>query len=197
MSYCIYKIVCDDLPDYVYVGSTKAFRQRKAHHKSSVNKDNSLLYKTIRENGGWNNWRMVCIEECDETIDSKRKVEAREEQYRQELKSNLNMNRCYLTEEQLKEQKKEIAKKYYEKNKDKFKEEYKKYYETNKEKLKEYKKEWYETNKEKINKKNKKYNETNKEKLKEYKKEYYEKNKDKIKEGQKKYREANKDKIKE
>jgi hypothetical protein len=36
MSYCIYKIVCDDLPEYIYVGSTKAFRQRKLLHKTDV-----------------------------------------------------------------------------------------------------------------------------------------------------------------
>jgi hypothetical protein len=29
MSYCIYKIVCDDLPEFIYVGSTKAFRKEK------------------------------------------------------------------------------------------------------------------------------------------------------------------------
>jgi hypothetical protein len=31
MSYYIYKICCDDLPEFVYVGSTKAFRQRKTN----------------------------------------------------------------------------------------------------------------------------------------------------------------------
>jgi predicted GIY-YIG superfamily endonuclease len=36
MSYYIYKICCDDCPDFVYVGSTKAFRQRKAQHKQIV-----------------------------------------------------------------------------------------------------------------------------------------------------------------
>jgi predicted GIY-YIG superfamily endonuclease len=33
MSYYIYKICCDDCPEFVYVGSTKAFRQRKSQHK--------------------------------------------------------------------------------------------------------------------------------------------------------------------
>ena len=31
--YIIYKICCNDLPEYIYVGSTKAFRQRKKNHK--------------------------------------------------------------------------------------------------------------------------------------------------------------------
>jgi hypothetical protein len=36
MSYYIYKICCDDCPDFVYVGSTKAFRQRKMDIKKIV-----------------------------------------------------------------------------------------------------------------------------------------------------------------
>jgi predicted GIY-YIG superfamily endonuclease len=44
MSYYIYKISCDDLPDFVYVGSTKAFRQRKEQHKINCNNDNSKKY---------------------------------------------------------------------------------------------------------------------------------------------------------
>ena len=71
MSYYIYKICCDDCPDFVYVGSTKSFRHRKYQHKCCCNKENSAkynrkLYTTIRENGGWDNWRMVIIEECKE-----------------------------------------------------------------------------------------------------------------------------------
>jgi hypothetical protein len=71
MSYYIYKICCDDLPDFVYVGSTKAFRQRKREHKIKnvimiIKIINRKLYTTIRENGGWDNWRMVIIDECGE-----------------------------------------------------------------------------------------------------------------------------------
>jgi hypothetical protein len=36
MSYCIYKIVCDDLPEYIYVGSTKAFRKENHNIKANV-----------------------------------------------------------------------------------------------------------------------------------------------------------------
>jgi predicted GIY-YIG superfamily endonuclease len=43
MSYYIYKICCDDLPDFVYVGSTKAFRQRKRQHKSNCNNDKDKI----------------------------------------------------------------------------------------------------------------------------------------------------------
>jgi hypothetical protein len=71
MSYYIYKICCDDCSDFVYVGSTKAFRQRKNKHKNDCTNENSSnfnlkLYNTIRENGGWDNWRMVIVEELGE-----------------------------------------------------------------------------------------------------------------------------------
>jgi predicted GIY-YIG superfamily endonuclease len=67
MSYIIYKICCDDLPEYIYVGSTKSIIKRKSQHKIHCNNGNTRkLYTTIRENGGWNNWRMVIIEECGE-----------------------------------------------------------------------------------------------------------------------------------
>jgi len=105
MSYCIYKIVCEDVPDFIYVGSTKAFRERKRNHKSQSYNENSRsynysLYKTIRDNGGWEKWRMVCIEECDDTIDSRRKAESKEEEWRQKLNANLNMKNCFTTHEQ-------------------------------------------------------------------------------------------------
>ena len=56
MSYIIYKICCDDLPEFIYVGSTKSFIKRKSQHKRSCNNgDTKKLYTTIRENGGWDN----------------------------------------------------------------------------------------------------------------------------------------------
>ena len=141
MSYYIYKICCDNLPDFVYVGSTKAFRQRKTKHKSDYNNMKDLkLYQTIRENGGWDNWRMVIIEECSEISFTQAKI--KEEEHRVKLNANLNMKKCHVSEEGLKEQKQE-------------------YYENNKEHIKEYNKEYYENNKERI----KEYRETNKEKL--------------------------------
>lgn len=120
MSYYIYKICCDDLPDFIYVGSTKAFRSRKCQHKYEVNntRKNTLLYTTIRENSGWDNFRMVCIEECDETIDSRRKVEAKEEEWRLKLKANMNTYRCHLNDVERKKQQQETV----DRNRDKIKE---------------------------------------------------------------------------
>jgi hypothetical protein len=142
MSYYIYKISCDDLPEFVYVGSTKAFRQRKRQHKSNCNNDNSekhniKLYQTIRENGGWENWRMVLIEECGEISFTQAKI--KEEEHRVKLNANLNSQRCHQTEEEKKKQKKEW---------------FEEWYQNNKEHRKEWSKEWWKNNKEKINKKN-------------------------------------------
>jgi len=41
MIYYIYKIVCEDTnTDYTYVGSTRAFKERKYLHKSICNNEN-------------------------------------------------------------------------------------------------------------------------------------------------------------
>jgi hypothetical protein len=114
MIYTIYKIVCDDANvDFSYVGSTRSFRHRKAQHKSNCNneKDNGYnrkLYTTIRENGGWNNFRMVIIAEIE--VESKRQAEIIEEEHRLKLQANLNSQRCYITEEQKKERDKQQVK---------------------------------------------------------------------------------------
>jgi hypothetical protein len=162
MSYYIYKICCDDLPFFVYVGSTKCFRQRKNKHKSSCNNDNSekhnfKLYQTIRENGGWDNWRMVIIDECGEM--SLTQVRIKEEEHRVKLNANLNTHRCHTSEEYKKEQMKEWC-------------------ENNIDHKKEYDKEWRENNKEHL----REYYENNKDRIQEYGKEYYENNKEKLKE---------------
>lgn len=63
-----YRIVCKDLGiTDCYVGSTTNFTKRKALHKYSCNHETSTshnykVYRTIRENRGWNNWQMVLIE---------------------------------------------------------------------------------------------------------------------------------------
>jgi len=197
MGYCIYKIVCDDMPDYVYVGSTSNFTNRKCGHKSNCfninsKKYNYKLYSTIRENGGWDNWRMVIINECEEGI-TKTQAHIIEEEFRVKLNGNMNSIKCFRTEEE----REEYNKVWNENNKELRKEYYKEYIENNKEKMKEYSKEYYKeysvNNKEKIKEKTKEYRENNKEKT----KEYYENNKEKIKEYKKKYQEENKEKLKE
>ena len=93
-TYYIYKICCeDDSITEFYVGSSKNVRDRKSKHKNACNKEttkgyNYKIYQTIRANGGWNNWRMVVIEEMPNT--TKIGATIREEFYRVELKASLN-----------------------------------------------------------------------------------------------------------
>mgnify|MGYP003649575018 FL=1 len=172
--YVFYKIIClDNSVDLCYVGSTANWKERQRQHKyKCINENgkwsNTKIYKIIRANGGWSNFKMVQIGTREQlTI---REAEQIEEEFRIELKANMNGRRCYITEEETKKYKKEIDKKYREKNKEKIKE----YQINNKEKLKEYSKKYIENNKEK----KKEYNEKNKEKIAEYSKKYHEKKKE-------------------
>ena len=157
----IYKLCCKDhtIKD-VYVGSTTNFTRRKHKHKHCCNNEkgekyNYKVYRFIRENGGWDNWDMVLVENV--VCESKLDLEKIERQYLEKLEATLNSripNRS--------------KKEYHEKNKEKRKE----YREKNKEKIKKQTKEYREKNKEKRNKYSKEYREKNKEYYKEYNKEY-------------------------
>ena len=133
----IYKIVCNDENiEYLYVGSTTDFTKRKYTHKCCCNNEtneeyNQNKYIQMRNNGGWDNFKMLEVEKypCNDN----REAEAREEEIRVKLKANMNSYRCFVTEEQKKDSKNEYSKEYRETNKDKIKE----YSETNKEKVKE------------------------------------------------------------
>jgi hypothetical protein len=91
----MYKIVCDDDDsDFVYIGHTTNFVKRKCAHKSFTNgiKNNRKLYRLIRANGGWTNFRMLEIEKY--ACNDKREAEAREDALMQELKPNMNSSRA-------------------------------------------------------------------------------------------------------
>jgi predicted GIY-YIG superfamily endonuclease len=66
-----YKIYNIEDPKIFYIGSTLNFSRRKSHHKKNTkNKVGklywTLLYKTIREKGGWEKFVMVKIWETEE-----------------------------------------------------------------------------------------------------------------------------------
>jgi len=150
----IYKIICNDDENFLYVGSTTDFIKRKCQHKSNCNNENDMskfnlkLYKTIREKGGWDNFIMLEIEKFPECVD-RRDAERREQKWIDELKSNLNMVKSFQTEEQLKEHKKQ----YYEQNAVQLLEQKKQYYEQNAEQIREKRKQYYEQNAEQIREK--------------------------------------------
>lgn len=211
----IYKLVCNDLSvTDLYVGHTTNWIKRKGQHKSDCCNENSKhhnvkVYQFIRENGGWDNWNMVQIEEhcCNNT----REATLRERYWYEQLNGTLNSNYPARTakeqkkeyneknKEKLKEyrqankeRKKEYSKAYNQANNEKLKEHHKEYHEANREKILEQHKQYYEANKEEILEKAKEYREANKEELLEYQREYRKANKEKLKEYQKQYRQAKK-----
>ena len=154
----IYKIVHKE--DYdnanIYIGSTSNFVKRKNQHKSDCNcvtskSYNQKNYQYIRDNGGWDCFNMIEVEKfsCNDGNEAR----AREEYWRCFFNAQLNSFRAYITDEQIREIKKER----YEQNKDKRLEQMKEYRESNKDKISEQKKEHYEQNKHKILEQKKQY----------------------------------------
>ena len=80
-----YKIFCKDaaITD-LYIGHTINFVQRKTKHKHGCNNPSAATYKQklynfIRQNGGWDNWRMdiIAYHDCKD----KRDALAKEQEY--------------------------------------------------------------------------------------------------------------------
>jgi hypothetical protein len=155
----------------MYIGHTTDFERRFNNHKLRCNHINNNIkgYNFIRENGGWENWNMIKIENF--SCNNKKEAEERERYWIDELKSSLNMKIPSRTKKEICEASRKNAREYYKKN-------------TNK--IKEYQKKYNIENADKV-----------KERHKEYHKEYYLENVDKIKEKDRKYREQNTDIIKE
>jgi len=190
-NYTFYKIVPKNKElIYNYVGQTTNFINRKLQHKQQVenenyNKSHYKLYKTIRQNGGWDEWEMIEIEK----LNGKTRLESRmrEQKLIEEYKSNLNILNAYITEEERASTKKTITEKYRENNKELLKEQTKQYKEDHKDIISEQMKKYREENKEKIRAKTKEYIENNKEKHDETQKAWREKNTENLKEKRKIY----------
>ena len=193
----IYKICCKDVSiTDIYIGHTTNFTQRKKSHKATCyrindKKYNSYVYEFIRNNGGWENWNMIQIEEYN--CKNKREAESIEHNWIETLKTTLNTNKPYAMH---KEQPQIYQKCWYEEKKDSILQKAKEHYEENKEKKLEYQKQYAIENKEQIQNYQKKYGEDNKEKISEQNKIYREENKEKIKVMLSKWCEVNKEKIK-
>jgi len=145
-----YRIVCNDLNiKDCYIGHTTNFIKRKQQHKLNTNDKtkkhyNYNIYKFIRDNGGWDNWSMIMIEEkqCENKLDALRQ----ERIFMEEYKATLNHQIPSRTEKEWRKDNKNKILKYKEDNKDKIKEQRKIYRENNKGKIKQYR----EDNKDKI-----------------------------------------------
>jgi hypothetical protein len=99
----IYKIVPKDIDlDYIYVGSSHRFNDRKSAHKSDYHNELSPRYKLdvynyIRNNGGWYNFVIIVIEEYP--CESKRELEKREQYWKEIYGSNVG-KRAYAEKNQ-------------------------------------------------------------------------------------------------
>ena len=157
---CIYKIEHLEDENLVYVGHTTNWDNRKCEHKSRcMNKKydsyNSKLYRMIRENGGWDAFKMIEVEKYP--CNDKREAEKRENKIMKDLKASMNSMKSFRTKKEKREYENDYLKEYNKVNKLQLSEKKKVYYNMNKEGLKEKmkinSKIHYEKNKDKINEK--------------------------------------------
>ena len=153
----IYKLChCNDLENKnIYIGSTTNFTRRKYEHKNRCNNEKNIeynlpVYQFIRNNGGWDEWKMIPIEVFP--CNSKNELEVRERYHIELLKSKLNKQKPTRSKKEWAIDNKEIIA-----------EQQKQHYEDNKKQILEKSKQYYEDNKEKIAEKGKQYREANKE----------------------------------
>jgi len=152
----IYKLCCKNLDvKQIYVGSTCNFTRRKNAHKNDSKNPhkpmyNTKVYKFIRDNGGFENWDMILVEEYP--CENKLQKTKRERYWCEELKSVLNSSVPSRTSKEYKRENKEKLNKqrneHREKNKEKFNQIQKEYREKNNDKLVEYRKIHYAKHKE-------------------------------------------------
>jgi hypothetical protein len=141
----IYKICCNDLDvKDIYVGSTTEFTKRKNSHKSRyfVEDRKFKLYQCIRDNGGWDNWSMILIENypCNNKIE----LTSRERYYIETLNATLNSIRPIVSKQEKQEETKVFLEKWRSNNKEKIAQ----YRIEHKEDAKKYNKEYHKKNKE-------------------------------------------------
>ena len=177
----IYKIQHETIDELIYVGSTCDFVKRKCRHKNTCNNEtrsgyNFKLYQMIRENGGWDSFTMTMVSKypCEDYLEARQE----EERIRRELNANMNSQRCFVTEEDIKVYKKA----YREEHKKEISIRDKKYYEEHTEKIKEYRRKYCDEHNERIKEYMQVYNEEHSEKIKENKKKYYQEHSEKLKE---------------
>jgi len=191
----IYNLTCKDKTVLeIYIGSTHDENIREQRHKSSCNNVNNKnynfkVYEFIRANGGYDNWKFEILERYP--CDNKTQLRIRERYYYDLFNPELNTNRPYVSEEEMKEHHTISQAKYCEENQEKIKECNAKYREENQEKIKKCNAKYREENQDEIKKYQAQYRDENKEEKKECNAKYREENK----ECNAKYREENKAKI--
>lgn len=164
----IYKLICNDSNiTSCYVGHTIGFYKRRNDHKYHCTNPNSPkhnynVYQCIRNNGGWDNWKMIEIELCN--CNNHKEAISRERYWIQELHADLNKHVPGQFSELCDGDINKYNKMYRETHKQYFKDyriahrEYfinycREYRKKNQDKVSNYSSEYYEKNKHKINEK--------------------------------------------
>ena len=108
----IYKIQHREKEHLIYIGSTVNYKCRKSMHKRMAETYNDkhvescqCVYRTIRENGGWEMFKMREIKKFP--CNDKREAEAEEDRYIRDMKAMLNMRLNVFTDYKKDEQSKE------------------------------------------------------------------------------------------
>ena len=159
----IYKIVCKDLTiKDLYVGHTTDFTRRKAQHKYYCNTEHSLgfnmkLYEMVRNNGGWDNWEMVLVENY--SCSNGNEARTKERYWYETLHANMNTQKPNRTHEEYRLDNRDVIlekkKIDYQNNKEHYKEMNEKWKSEHTEEIKEMKVKWYNGNLSKIKERNK------------------------------------------
>lgn len=155
----------------IYIGSTNGFSWRRANHKYSSSKSNLPMYVFIRENGGWEKFKMDILEEGD--FPSRVELHQRERFHIEQLKPLHNKRipsrtykEVYSTPE-FKKKQNEFKKHQYATN-PAYKAYQRSYYQENKDKIKGQVKDWVSKNKERHLQSQKEWREKHPNYMKEY-----------------------------
>jgi hypothetical protein len=146
----VYKIICkDELVEFIYVGSTRSWQQRYSQHKSDCNngkspRHNLQIYEFMRNNGGWENFVMILVEEL--CCENKRELNKREQYWKDKCEDNIGFKRAFNRAFLSPEQNKEANKKYYQANKEEIKKQKREQYAVDKS----YRQKYYQEHKEQI-----------------------------------------------
>ena len=142
-----YMIKCNDveLTD-VYIGSTFNFINRKTQHKTNSFTKPFKIYQYIRDNGGWDNFNMNCVDRrvCKDMLEVRQYEQQLIEQYKASLNSIKSFRKetkqeaDHLTYIKYAEKHKAKCKEYNAKNKDTIKEYQHQYRLDNAKKIEEY-----------------------------------------------------------
>jgi hypothetical protein len=125
----IYKLIKKDATndDMVYIGSTCDVARRMYIHKRRCTNPNDIkhnykVYKYIRENGGWEEWKYEILDEIEVPLKECEERYKCEDEYIRRYDAINKLNRCYNIR---------TSKQYYQDNADKISEKKKEYYERN------------------------------------------------------------------